>query len=124
MIIGVGTDIAESCRIADAIEKFGVRFFEHIYAPQEIPAAKSRSVAFHAGRWAAKEAAAKAMGCGFGGSCHPAEIVVVNDSNGAPQLEFTGRTGEIFASLNARAHLSISHEKNYATAVVILEKTV
>ncbi len=123
MIIGIGTDIAESCRISAVIEKFGTRFFEHIYAPQEIPAAEGRSVAFHAGRWAAKEAAAKALGCGFGGSCHPAEIIIRNDSNGAPRLEFTGKTGEIFNSLNARAHLSISHEKNYATAVVILEKS-
>ena len=124
MIIGVGIDIAESCRIEATLARFGEKFFEHIYSDKEIAllADARRDAAFHAGRWAAKEAAAKALGVGFGANCHPAEIVITNGANGAPQIEFIGETAKLAAATGAKAWVSISHEKNYATAVVILEK--
>ena len=122
MIIGIGTDIAQSCRISELLDRFGESFFRHVYSSAEAAAAVGKPVAYHAGRWAAKEAAAKALGCGFGAECHPAEIIISNAPDGRPQVEFVGVTGERFARLGAVAHLSISHEKDYATAVVILEK--
>lgn len=124
MIIGIGIDIAESCRIEEALARFGDKFFEHIYSEKEkiLLAKEPRNAAFHAGRWAAKEAAAKALGVGFGAHCHPAEIIITNNASGAPEITFAGETAKLFAASGAKAFVSISHEKNYATAVVILEK--
>ena len=122
MIVGIGTDIAQSRRIAELLDRYGEGFFRHVYSAEEAANAVGKPVSYHAGRWAAKEAAAKALGCGFGAECHPAEIVIGNAPDGRPEIEFVGVTRERFAKQGAVAHLSISHEKDYATAVVILEK--
>ncbi len=120
MIVGIGTDIVQIARLAQSLEKIGTRAF----TPKELAYAESfRDSAAHlAGRWAAKEALAKALGCGFGGKCAWQDIEIVNDDSGKPVMSLTGTACETFAALGGKnIHLSISHEKDYATAFVILE---
>lgn len=120
MIVGIGTDIVQIGRLADSLEKIGSRAF----TPNELAYAESfRDSAAHlAGRWAAKEALAKALGCGFGGKCAWQDIEIVNDEAGKPVMSLSGTARETFCSLGGKKiHLSISHEKDYATAFVILE---
>ena len=68
MIKGLGIDIVETARIRQVIERHGEQFLNRVYTPAEQAVGKIRASAqhFYAGRWAAKEAAAKALGCGIG----------------------------------------------------------
>ena len=76
MIKGLGIDIVETDRIRQVIERHGEQFLNRVYTPAEQAIGKIRASAhhFYAGRWAAKEAAAKALGCGIGSECSFNEI--------------------------------------------------
>jgi len=123
MIKGMGTDIVEISRIAEAVGKVG--FLEHVYTPAEIELGRGRGRAaagFWAGRWAAKEALAKALGCGVGAGCALNEVEIVNDRLGAPVLGCVGAAAASMRKLGAdTAHVSISHTEGFAVATVILE---
>ena len=124
MIRGLGIDIVETARIRQVIERHGEQFLNRVYTPAEQAIGKIRASAqhFYAGRWAAKEAAAKALGCGIGEECAFNEIEVVMSPVGLPSLRFIGaaaRTAEALGVKNVR--VSITHEREYAAAVVILE---
>ncbi|MBE6367345.1 MAG: holo-[acyl-carrier-protein] synthase [Lentisphaerae bacterium] len=120
MIIGIGTDIVQTARLHSSLEKVRNRCFtaaEIAYAE-----AFKDSIGHYAGRWAAKEALAKALGCGFGQSCEWQDIEILNNDNGKPEMRLSGKAADTFNSLHGKTiHLSISHEKDYATAFVILE---
>ncbi len=126
MICGIGIDIVEIDRIQQAIERNGHHFLNHVFTAHEQDQAQSRGVnrlTYFAGRWAAKEATAKALGTGFGARCHWLEIEISNDPTGLPVLTLSDTTRETAAKLGiSRFHLSISHEKHYACAIVIAEK--
>lgn len=98
---------------------------EKVYSPAElsmVPAKNPRRIEFLAGRWAAKEAFAKALGCGITDKCRLNEITVLNDDAGRPVMTVAGAAKETMRSMSvSKIHISISHEKAYATAVVILE---
>ena len=120
MITGIGTDIVSIERLSRALEHVAVRCF----TPAELAyAEKSRRRLEHlAGRWAAKEALAKALGCGFGEKCSWQDIEILNDDAGRPVMTLTGCALQTCHALGGvRWHLSISHEKEYATAFVIIE---
>ena len=120
MVIGIGTDIVEIARLEQAFPNIGSRAF----TPGEIAAANKlqRRSEYLAGRWAAKEAFAKALGCGFGKDCSWQDIEIINDAKGKPVMQISGKTLETLTAANGRnVHLSISHEKSYATAFVIIE---
>ncbi len=122
MIVGLGCDLAEIERLRRAVSRPG--FLEKVFTPAEQrEAARYREPgAYYAGRWAAKEAAAKALGCGFGADCSPAEIEILHGEKGEPVLAFSGAAAERFRRLGAaRCHLSLSHDGGFAMAVVILE---
>lgn len=123
MIIGLGIDITELARVKAAHERFGRRFLEKFLAPGELAAlAQIPRLSFLAGRFAAKEAASKALGTGFSVGIVPSLIEVVPTTSGAPGLLFHGSALERARLLGMRAaHLSISHERAYAVAVVVLE---
>lgn len=122
MIIGLGIDIVELDRIAHSWERFQERFARKILHPEEMAALPERPVAFLASRFAAKEAAVKALGTGFAEGVIPTDIQVAKDASGKPELLLHGRAAERFAAMGGtRAHLSFSHEKHAATAVVVLE---
>ena len=126
MIIGLGTDIVETARIEKLVERRGSAALERVFTPAEIAKSKTRGKAvsqFRAGRWAVKEAMAKALGCGMGEKCSWQEIEVMNLDTGAPSVTLSGTTKATADALGVKQiHVSISHEQHYASAVVVLEK--
>lgn len=123
MISGIGTDLVFIPRIQQMLDKFGDKAAQKILSEQEFTDFKhaSRPVAFLAKRFAAKEATAKAFGCGFRAGLSLKHISVVNDALGKPQLNFSEKAAELVAAKAiAASHLSLSDDGDYASAYVIL----
>ena len=120
MIAGIGTDIVSVARLAGKLDRIAERCFTELELQR---ASGSVHRAEHlAGRWAAKEALAKALGCGFGEHCSWLEIEILNNAAGQPVMTLRGRALQRLEALGGKKiHLSISHEKEYASAFVILE---
>lgn len=121
MIIGIGIDLIEIYRIKRALSP---RFIERVFTPREIAYCEhSRRIEKYAARFAAKEAARKAIGAATpvtALSWH--DVEVLSSPEGAPALAFHGRAAELIAKLNVtRAHVSLSHSMDNAIAQVILE---
>lgn len=124
MIVGLGIDIAEVGRVKAAIERHGERFLKRIYTDAEIRYCESKANKFErfAGRFAAKEAAMKAIGTGWKGGVAWREFEVAREPGGRPTMRFHGKAAEFAQRLGARrASLSISHTEQQAIAQVILE---
>jgi holo-[acyl-carrier protein] synthase len=124
VIVGTGIDIAEVPRIRQSIERFANRFLQRIYTPGEIRYcdAKANRVERYAARFAAKEAAMKALGTGWSHGVRWRDCEVIRMPGGRPSITFHGRAGEIAARLGVKnASLSLSHTKDQAIAQVILE---
>ncbi|MDO5537901.1 MAG: holo-ACP synthase [Desulfovibrionaceae bacterium] len=124
MILGTGTDITTLARISRGLERFGSRFARRILDDEEMAVLPEGpgAAAFLAGRWAAKEACAKALGTGFAMGIGPSDMRVFNNALGAPYLDLKGPAKARFEELGcARAHVSISHDRESAIAFVILE---
>jgi holo-[acyl-carrier protein] synthase len=120
-IISLGTDIIECVRIAQMIEKHGEVFLQRVFTQREIAYCSSRRSAnqHYAGRWAAKEAALKALGTGWAKGIHWTDVEVRNEVSGKPTLILANRAEEVAMSLGIRQMLiSISHCRNYAIAFV------
>lgn len=125
MIIGLGTDIVEVERIAEVVANHGDNFSRRLFtsAELELAAVRNYDPAFFAGRWAAKEACAKALGCGIGAQCSFTDIEILNDRAGSPKLTLSGAALATLEKLGGRSiHISISHERHYATATVIISR--
>ena len=119
MIEGLGNDIIAVERIASAINRRGPRFLERLFTEKErLYCNQFRdSIPHFAGRFAAKEAIVKALGTGFRGiSWH--DIEIINNDSGKPVAHFTPRLQEIVGERTLL--ISISHCKEYATAVAVL----
>ena len=116
---GIGTDIIEVARIRANIERYGEKFLEKILTLQERQYCKTYTdQAPHvAGRFAAKEAVAKALGKGFGDELGFHDVEVLNDLSGKPQVNLSLRSQVIFD--HPQFHISISHCKSHAVAMVI-----
>ncbi len=124
MIVGTGIDIAEVPRIAASIERFGRRFLERVFTPDEIRYCESKAnkAERYAGRFAAKEAAMKAIGTGWNRGVTWQDVEVKRVPGSRPTILFHGKAAEVFDKLGAaRAHLSITHTQESAMAQVILE---
>ena len=122
LIIGIGTDVVEIDRIASSIERFGNRFLEKILTRQERDHLPTRPTNHVAGRFAAKEACVKALGTGFSQGIGFKNIDVVSLDSGQPTIVLNGPALERSASLHVhRIHLSITHGRDIASAMVILE---
>ncbi len=124
MIVGTGIDIAEVPRIRKAIEHFGDRFLQRIFTPAEILYCDSKAnrVERYAARFAAKEAAMKAIGTGWNHGVRWRDCEVTRMPGGRPTLTFHGKAAEFAARLGAKhAALSLSHTAEQAIAQVILE---
>lgn len=123
-IVGLGTDIAEIERVEKAFTRSGEPFARRILTDNELEkmAGLKQQGRFLAKRFAAKEAASKALGTGIalGVSFHDFEIT--NDELGKPVLTLSGKALEIAQRMQVgHIHLSISDERHYAVATVILE---
>lgn len=118
----IGTDICSVNRIERAYQRFGDKLLKRILTQNEINYVLSCSKHFAqslAGRFAAKEAVSKLLGCGWRGiGWHDVEII--NRPSGEPALAIYGRAAQLSRSL-ALAHfeVTLSHEREYATAVVL-----
>jgi holo-[acyl-carrier protein] synthase len=123
MIVGIGIDIAEVDRIERAVLR-GERFLRRVFTPSEIAycEAKKNKFQHYAGRFAAKEAAFKALGTGWRGGIAWQDVEVINEASGKPTLSLHNRAKQISQDLGVTtAHLSISHSGNYAVAEVVFE---
>jgi holo-[acyl-carrier protein] synthase len=124
MIVGTGIDIAEVPRIRKAIERFPGRFLQRIYTAGEIRYCDSKAnrVERYAARFAAKEAAMKALGTGWNHGVRWRDCEVVRLPGGRPKIVFHGKAAEFAAQLGVKnSALSISHTVDQAIAQVILE---
>ncbi len=125
MIVGTGIDLIETERIQRSVERFGERFLTRIFTPAEIAYCqkKQRGAAeSFAARFAAKEAAAKALGTGIARGVSWLELEVRRAPGSRPEIHFTGRAAERATKLGCRhASLSITHSRELAMAMVILE---
>jgi len=126
MIIGIGLDLIEVPRIAQALSHptRGERFRARVYTPGEIEYCERRrrtSAQSYAARFAAKEAVMKALGRGFGGGIAWREIEVIR-GRGAPSIAVFGLAAKIAADRGiVRFHLSLTHTAETAMAYVIAE---
>ena len=124
MIVGLGVDIAEVDRIQSVIESSGERFLRRIYTPAErayCEQFKNKYERF-AGRFAAKEAAMKALGTGWRRGVRWVDFEVVREAGGRPTISLGGAAKEIAAQLGVRRiSLSITHTAAQALAQVIFE---
>ncbi|MGB8583784.1 MAG: holo-[acyl-carrier-protein] synthase [Candidatus Sulfotelmatobacter sp.] len=124
MIVGTGIDIAEVPRIRKAIERFGDRFLRRVFTPAEILYCDSKAnrAERYAARFAAKEAAMKAIGTGWNHGVRWRDCEVTRMPGGRPTLTFHGKAAEFAAKLGMKhAALSLSHTAEQAIAQVILE---
>lgn len=124
MIFGIGTDIADCNRVGSIYAKHGHHFVKNILTPAELErmAQLKDPKEFIAGRWAAKEAFSKALGTGMCAECAFVEIEVLSDERGKPFVNLYAATAETAKRLGiTRIHVSISHERELATAFVVLE---
>lgn len=118
-IFGIGIDVVEVERIASAIERHGQPFLARIFTPAERAYCDSRkNPAMHyAARFAAKEAAAKALGTGIGGHAGLHDLEVTHNEGGAPELRLAGAALDFAAKHGiSRIMISLSHSRDHAAA--------
>ena len=127
MILGIGSDLIDVRRIERTIERHGERFLERIFTPVERAKAEGRTrrVETYAKRFAAKEAAAKALGTGFRRGVFFSGLGVVNLPSGQPTLRMTGGAAARLAAITpagmeAAVALTMTDEYPYAFAQVII----
>lgn len=125
MIVGIGTDIAEIERIEKALARSGENFARRILSDSEWEQFHQlkQQGRFLAKRFAAKEAASKALGTGIAQGVSFQDFTITHDELGKPLLNLTGKAALLATQLQvASIHLSISDERHYAMATVILER--
>lgn len=125
MINGIGIDLVEIQRIRQMIKRFGQSFLDRVYttAEQREAAYRQDPAAYYAGRWAAKEALSKALGCGIGSRCAFTDIETTNSPSGKPVMNLTGEAAKTMSKLGGkRIFISVSHEASYAICNVIIER--
>jgi holo-[acyl-carrier protein] synthase len=124
MITGIGIDVVQNERIRDSIQRFGDRFLNRIYTEREIEYCKkcAQPEIHYAARFAAKEAAFKALGTGWAGGIKWKDVEIVRMPSGKPELHLHGEASTFAASAGAkRFYVSLTHDQLVSCAVVILE---
>ena len=122
MILGIGTDIVEICRIREAVNKWGEKFLKRIFSRREIDYCFFKRDPFPhlSARFAAKEAAMKAMS-GFITHIGISDIEVLNEPSGRPYIVLDENLNSLVPG-NAVLHLTMTHERSHAAATVIVER--
>ena len=124
MVLGLGTDLIETRRVQESIDRFGERFVERIFTAGEIAYCmrKKNSAESFAARFAAKEAGAKALGTGISRGVTWKEFEVRREASGKPSLHLSGRAAELAGAMGVRRiQLSLTHSREFALAVVVVE---
>ena len=124
MIHGIGTDIVAVARMADYWQRHGERGLEKMLAPDEREACRASHdpARFLAKCFAAKEALGKALGTGLRAPVLLTAIAIGHDALGKPVFRFAPELDAHMGALGLRAHLSLSDERDYAVAFVVVEK--
>lgn len=129
MIVGIGTDLVEIARVAQAVDRFGDRFAQRILGPaewQRYLARRARSdkrgLAFLATRFAAKEAVSKALGLGMRMPMTWRAVEIVNAPSGAPLVQPRDALAAYVAQRRLRLHVSVTDEREMAMAYAIAEQ--
>ena len=125
MIHGIGLDMVDIRRMQVNIDRFGARFAGKILSANELRdySMVEKPASFLARRFAAKEALAKALGTGFGNGVTLKNISIIHKVDGQPAINCTGKIQEVMSAQGiSSSHLTITDEKDYACACVILEK--
>jgi len=121
--LGLGIDLVYIPRIRQVLSRWEDRFIQKVFSPIEIEYCqrlKDPALAF-AVRFAAKEACSKAIGTGMKQGVFWTQIMVTHESSGRPILHLTGRALDMAKAIGAsRWDVSLSHERDYACAVVVL----
>lgn len=122
MIVGLGLDVAELARIEQAWRRHGERFTRRILTEAEQAAMPPSPIPWLAARFAAKEAASKALGTGFVGGVTFRDVEIRSLASGQPCLALHGAALDRARSLGvAHTHVSLTHGQDVAAAVVVLE---
>ena len=125
-ILGIGVDIIDNSRIKQSLKNY--HFIKRIFTNAEIAEAKKikNNIAFYSKRYAAKEAFSKSIGTGFRDNFNFKDISVINDKMGKPKFIINKKIKDIIKKrFNVSSYnffLSISDEKKYSIAYVILQK--
>ncbi len=127
MIHGIGIDIVEIDRIEQAYRQLGERFVKRLLTQEEqsvfnqrVEKKFSRGLSFLATRFAAKEAFAKAMGCGVGETLGFQSLAILNNQEGAPYCCFFGQLEQNMLREQLKAKISLADEVHYAIADVVI----
>jgi holo-[acyl-carrier protein] synthase len=124
MVLGLGTDLIEIERVQQSLDRFGARFMHKVFTEGEIAYCQQKKHAAEsfAARFAAKEAAAKALGTGISRGIGWQEIEVRRTPGERPTLHLSGRAAERAEAMGVRhLHLSLTHNRDVAMAVVVAE---
>jgi holo-[acyl-carrier protein] synthase len=113
----IGIDLIKTSRMNRLIKRFGDKILLKFLSKDEILLVKNYKTA--SGFWAAKEAFSKALGVGIGSECNFHDITIYKTAKGAPKLKFSRKLIEKFKILDSS--LSITHDGEYAIAVVVVE---
>ena len=121
MILGIGCDLIEIERFRTAISRSGAAFLDRLFTPNEIDYCNRNKdpVFCFAGRFAAKEALAKALGVGIGSAISWHDMEILNDEHGKPFVVWKADVEERFGV--AKTHISISHSHTIAMAYAVIE---
>jgi holo-[acyl-carrier protein] synthase len=124
LIVGLGVDIAEVARVKAAIERYGETFLRRLYTPKEREYCERFKNKYerYAGRFAAKEAAMKALGTGWSRGVRWVDVEVVREKGGRPTIKLAGEAANVAARMGVKnIALSITHTADQAFAQVIFE---
>ncbi|MBP5568832.1 MAG: holo-ACP synthase [Treponema sp.] len=123
MVFGIGVDVCKIERFEKLVED--EKFIKRYFNPKEIREfdTKTRASEYYASRFAVKEAFSKALGTGLKGF-ELKDIFVVNNEQGKPEIQIEKSVTEVFTKIcpGGKINLSISHEKEYAAAFVVIEQ--
>ena len=125
MIFGIGTDLVEVSRVEKILQKWGEKFIKKVYSQNEIEYCEKKAFPsiHYAARFAAKESFLKSLGIGLGMGVKLQDIEVINNQQGSPVLIVHERIRARLDKLGINAlHISITHTREHAQAIVILEK--
>jgi holo-[acyl-carrier protein] synthase len=117
-VLRTGVDLIEVARVEAAVLRYGERFLQRVFTAQERADAGGRAQSL-AARFAAKEAVAKALGCGIGVvGWH--DIEITRDASHRPDLALHGAAKQLAAELGLRAwSVSLSHTRDHALALAV-----
>ena len=127
-IYGIGTDIINVSRIGKILKKNKIEFKKKIFTKKEIfyCDSKKNSESYYAKRFAAKEAFVKALGTGFSNGLLYKDVEIVNNKKGKPIIKISSRSAKIINKIlknkKYTIHLSLSDDKPWAVATVIINK--